>query len=54
MTQHFLALLRVRVSPQFFGWLAGLGSGAVITSPETAKAEYRRFLKSALGSSDRW
>lgn len=51
--EHFLALLRVRVSPQFFGWLAGLGAGAVITSPETAKAEYRRFLKSALASSDR-
>lgn len=45
---HFATLVRVNVSSQFFGWLAGLGPGAVITSPENVRKEYTRFLEKAL------
>ena len=45
---HFRALLRVRVSRQFFGWLAALGQGVEILEPEETRTEYRKFLSRAL------
>lgn len=45
---HFSVSVRVNVSTQFFGWLAGLGTGAEILSPEDVRKEYSTFLKSAL------
>ncbi len=36
------------VSAQFFGWLAGLGKGARIVSPDSVAAEYRDHLRSLL------
>ncbi len=47
---HFSVLVHVNVSKQFFGWLAGLGTGAVIASPENVQKEYITFLKRALES----
>ena len=38
----------IKVSTQFFGWLAGLGTGAVIVSPENIRREYVSFLKKTL------
>ena len=38
----------IRVSQQFFGWVAGLGTGAVIVSPENIRKEYISFLKKTL------
>ena len=35
----------VVVSPQFFGWLTGLGSDVKITGPESVKEEYRQYLE---------
>ena len=33
--EHFtMQRARISISPQFYGWLAGLGTGAVIVSPE--------------------
>lgn len=46
--EHFAIQIRVNVSSQFFGWLAGLGSGAVITSPENVRKEYTDFLENTL------
>lgn len=46
--EHFSVLVRINVSSQFFGWLAGLGPGAVIVSPENVKKDYIAFLKKAL------
>ena len=46
--EHFSVQIRVNVSIQFFGWLAGLGPGAVLKSPETVRKEYIAFLKKAL------
>ena len=41
----FHARVTVTVSPQFFGWLAGLGKGVTIYSPADVKEEYREYLK---------
>ena len=45
---HFSIKVRVNVSGQFFGWLAALGCGAKVVSPENVRKEYQDFLKKAL------
>lgn len=40
--------VEVSVSPLFFGWLAGLGKGVRIISPEDVKKEYREWLEKIL------
>ena len=45
---HFSMQAQIKVSTQFFGWLAGLGTGAVIVSPENIRKEYVSFLKKTL------
>lgn len=42
---HFLVRAEVNVSEQFFGWLAGLGRGVKIQSPEDVKEKYIKHLK---------
>ena len=42
------AVVEVAVSPQFYGWLAGLGTGAAIVSPENIRRDYISFLKKTL------
>ena len=41
---HVMVRIDVAVSPQFFGWLAGLGERVQIASPEEVKEEYRNHL----------
>ena len=48
--EHFSIQTRITVSAQFFGWLAGLGTGAVIVSPETIRKEYISFLHKTLSN----
>ena len=48
--EHFSTMVRVNVSAQFFGWLAGLGPGAVIVGPDKVRNEYTQFLHRALES----
>ncbi|MBR0399059.1 MAG: WYL domain-containing protein [Eubacterium sp.] len=38
----------VSVSPQFFGWVTGLGSGMEIVSPEHVRKEYLAFLQGVM------
>lgn len=45
---HFRVSVLVSVSPQFFGWITGLGSGVRIAEPENVQAEYRAFLEEIL------
>ena len=45
---HFRAHVTVALSPQFFGWLAGLGSDIQITGPESVRNQYREYLNSLL------
>ena len=40
---YFTLTVEVAVSPQFFGWVAGLGPGVVITSPENVVQRMREL-----------
>lgn len=42
---HFKVRVLVSVSPQFFGWLTGIGGGIHITGPERVKQEYKEYLE---------
>ncbi|MBQ5674813.1 MAG: WYL domain-containing protein, partial [Lachnospiraceae bacterium] len=46
--EHFSVRVKVRVSNQFFGWLAGLSGSAMILSPESVKEDYKDYLKKLL------
>ncbi len=48
--EHFTVHIKVNVSPQFFGWLAGLGTVARIQSPDIVKEEYTRYLEEILAA----
>ena len=41
---HFTVSVTVSVSPQFFGWLTGLGDGVRISGPEKVRKEYVEFV----------
>lgn len=45
---HVLARVSVAVSPQFYGWLAGLGGKVKILSPEQEQKAYREYLEKLL------
>ena len=45
-----IARMEVAVSPQFFGWLAGLGAQVQIISPDDVKKEYMRYLSNIVYS----
>ena len=45
---HIRAHMPVSVSPQFFGWVTGLGNGMEIVSPEHVRQEYQEFLQDVL------
>ena len=45
---HFYVKPLVAVSPQFFGWLTGLGNMVQINSPEHVKNEYKKYLEEIL------
>ena len=46
---HFTLTVDAVVSPQFFGWLFGLGDGVALTAPDWAVEAYRQQLQAALG-----
>lgn len=41
----FRIRVRVMISGQFFGWLAGIGAEAVIVKPVSVREQYRQWLK---------
>jgi predicted DNA-binding transcriptional regulator YafY len=43
--EHFHAGMTVTVSPQFFGWLAGIGKGIRISWPEDVREAYKQYLQ---------
>ena len=45
---QFRVRVLVAVSPQFFGWVTGIGSGIRITGPGMVQKEYREYLKEIL------
>ncbi len=44
----FRVKVMATVSPQFFGWAAGLGDGIRIQGPESVREEYKAFLEKIL------
>ena len=46
----FSISVNVEISPQFFGWLAGLGNNVKIVSPDSITAEYKKHLESILSN----
>jgi len=46
---HFALTVEAVVSPQFYGWLFGLGPGVALTGPSWAVEEYQKMLRAALG-----
>ena len=44
---HFTVTVDAVVSPQFFGWLFGLGPGVTLLSPDWAVEDFRRRLEEA-------
>ena len=47
--EHFSVSVNVAVSPQFYGWIAGFGTGAQIVSPKKEAEHYREYLQEILG-----
>ena len=50
---RFRVRIKCHVSGQFFGWLAGLGSGAKIAAPKEVKDRYKQWLSDILKEQDR-
>lgn len=46
--EHIMARMDVAVSPQFFGWLAGLGDRVEIIAPADVREEYATYLTTVL------
>lgn len=46
--EMFRVRVNINVSPQFFGWLTGLGSDVIMTSPENVVEEYRKYIREIL------
>lgn len=42
---HFVVQVTVTVSPQFFGWLAGLGKAVRVCGPGKVRARYQEYLQ---------
>ena len=48
--EHFHAGVTITVSPQFFGWLAGIGKGIRISWPEDVREAYKQYLQGIVDS----
>ncbi len=48
---RFRATVTVMLSPQFFGWLAGLGPEMRIVWPEDVREDYRKYLETIIENS---
>ena len=45
---QIVAHVKVEVSPQFYGWLTGLGNQIKITAPEKEAKKYKKHLKTVV------
>ena len=49
-TEHFAVITKVAVSPQFIGWIIGLGDGVKVTGPVDVKNNIKKMLKTGLSN----
>lgn len=47
---HFSVRVTVAVSGQFFGWLTGLGQGALLSAPADIVEQYKQYLHEVMGN----
>ena len=47
-SEHFHVKVLVAVSPQFFGWVTGIGKGLEIEGPENIREQYKEYLQELL------
>ena len=47
--EHFTMTAEIQVSPQFFGWVAGFGTGVVVSGPPEVRAEMKKTLDQSAG-----
>ena len=52
-SQQVIAHVNVEVSPQFYGWLVGLGSGVQLKGPKEVRQGYQDYLREILSKYDR-
>ena len=50
--EHFRINVDIFISPQFFGWITGLGTGVRIDGPLDVKKDYKVFLENVLSKYD--
>ena len=50
--EHFRINVDIFISPQFFGWITGLGTGVRIDGPLDVKKDYKAFLENVLSKYD--
>lgn len=46
--EHFRVTVNVAISPQFFGWLAGLGGGVVVAEPADVREKFHEHLSAVM------
>ena len=46
--RHFTVFADVEISDQFFGWICGFGTKAVIQSPSSVVEQYKEYLQKIL------
>ena len=51
--KSFTVCVKAPADREFFGWLAGAGTGVKIVGPENVLTEYKKFLRKALGNYNR-
>ena len=49
---RFETKVLVSVSPQFFGWVTGIGSGMRIAGPEAVVQDYRKYMREIMDQYD--
>lgn len=50
--EHVVARMDVAVSPQFFGWIAGIGDRVTIIAPDEVREEYKSYIANILSQYD--
>lgn len=48
--EHFRAKVMVTISPQFFGWLTGIGNKMIVEAPEDVKDQYVDYVQGIMNN----
>ena len=48
-SKHFVVIVEIETSPQFYGWLCSFGNKVKIMNPKSVKDEFSNYLQTILG-----